>query len=198
MIFILAGQKLLFHYHFVNYYIQWLHLTSAKSSNFREMLSSVYSSVEAKEHSPAPWVSFWLVLWSEWKIWPKKAFCVPHQWFHLGLKDSKQAALAHTTNSGCSQRSDPLVPDPRGDFSDQLLGHSMQGVWRLQESHLKWAGTGRKLLSFTFTKAYFMLTGSLMVHVCHTTALLEQLQLQEFKYIILKTRCYWRIQYSRH
>ncbi|TEA29828.1 hypothetical protein DBR06_SOUSAS7110088, partial [Sousa chinensis] len=28
--------------------------TSVKSSNFREMLSSIHSSVEAKEHSPAP------------------------------------------------------------------------------------------------------------------------------------------------
>ena len=28
--------------------------TPAKSSNFCEMLSSIYSSVEAKKHSPAP------------------------------------------------------------------------------------------------------------------------------------------------
>ncbi|TEA37042.1 hypothetical protein DBR06_SOUSAS210198, partial [Sousa chinensis] len=28
--------------------------TPVKSSNFREMLSSVHSSVESKEHSPAP------------------------------------------------------------------------------------------------------------------------------------------------
>ena len=29
------------------------HETSVKSSNFCEMVSSIYSSVEAKEHSPA-------------------------------------------------------------------------------------------------------------------------------------------------
>ncbi|TEA41980.1 hypothetical protein DBR06_SOUSAS12610027, partial [Sousa chinensis] len=37
----------------------WLYLivtpdTPVESSNFREMLSSIHSPVEAKEHSPAP------------------------------------------------------------------------------------------------------------------------------------------------
>ena len=131
--------------------------------------------------------TYWLVLWSELKKWPQKAYSVPHQWFHLGLKDSKQAALGHTTKQ-------QLLPEvwSSGPWSQRrflrlalrpLHARGVMAARVATEVGRDWKGSFSALPSPRLT---LCLPGSLTRHVCQTTPLLEELQLQEFKYIVLK------------
>ena len=139
-----------------------------------------------------------LVLWSELKKWPKKAYCVPHQWFHLVLKDSKQAALTHTTKQ-------QLLPEvwssglwPQRQFIRPALRPTpCKGCDGCKSRNWSGQGLEGKLLSFTFTKTYFMLTrephrACVPNHTPPGTAATSRVQIHNSENQVLSVNSVWQ------